>query len=68
VGILLVVTTITTTATGSANNNSITNRLFQIAEATTTIDISFGAKALQFLTYCNSQFSQTPVSSMTTDL
>jgi hypothetical protein len=66
VGILLVVTA----ATDSASVNSITNRLSsQIAEATTTTttDISFGAKALEFLTYCNNQFSQTPISSMTTD-
>jgi hypothetical protein len=64
VGILLVVTA----ATDSASVNSITNRLLsQIAEATTTTDISFGAKALEFLTYCNNQFSQTPISSMTTD-
>ena len=35
--------------------------------STATTDISFGAKALQFLTYCNNQFSQTPVSSMTID-
>lgn len=65
VGILLVVTA----ATDSASVNSITNRLSsQIAEATTTTDISFGAKALEFLTYCNNQFSQTPISRMTTDI
>jgi hypothetical protein len=64
VGILLVATA----ATDSAHVNSITNPLlFQIAEATTTTDMSFGAKALEFLTYCNNQFSQTPISSMTTD-
>jgi len=47
-----------------------TNTLSQIPEATTstaTTDTSFGAKALQFLTYCNNQFSQTPVGSMTID-
>ena len=46
------------------------NTLSQTTEATTTAtttDTSFAAKALQFLTYCNNQFSQTPVSSMTTD-
>lgn len=65
VGILLVVTALS----DSAHVNSITNPLlFQIAEATTTTDMSFGAKALEFLTYCNSQFSQTPISSMTTDI
>jgi hypothetical protein len=54
VGILLVATA----ATGSAHVNSITNPLlFQIAEATNTTDISFGTKALEFLTYCNNQFS-----------
>jgi hypothetical protein len=64
VGILLVATA----ATGSAHVNSITNPLlFQIAEATNTTDISFGTKALEFLTYCNNQFSQTPISSMTTE-
>jgi uncharacterized membrane protein YgcG len=43
--------------------------LSQTTEAifTAATDISFGAKALQFLTYCNSQFSQTPVSNMTID-
>jgi hypothetical protein len=65
VGILLVATA----ATDSAYVNSITNPLvFEIAEATTTTDMSFGAKALEFLTYCNNQFSQTPISSMTTDV
>ena len=65
VGILLVVTA----ATDSASVNSITNPLlFQIAEATTTTDVSFGAKALEFLTYCNNQFSQIPINSMTTDV
>jgi hypothetical protein len=64
VGILLVITA----ATGSAHVNSNTNRLSQRTEATTTTDISFGAKALEFLTYCNNQFSQTPISSMTTDI
>jgi hypothetical protein len=66
IGILLVATA----ATDSASVNSITNRLLsQIAEATTTTtDMSFGAKALEFLTYCNNQFSQTPISSMTTDI
>jgi hypothetical protein len=53
VGILLVATA----ATDSADVNSITNQLLsQIAEATTTTtttDMSFGAKALEFLTYCN---------------
>ena len=47
-----------------------TNTLSQIPEATTSIattDTSFGAKALQFLTYCNNQFSQTSVSSMPID-
>jgi len=47
-----------------------TNTLSQIPEATTstaTTDILFAAKALQFLTYCNNQFSQTPVGSMTID-
>jgi len=45
------------------------NTLSQTPEATTTTttDISFGAKALQFLTYCNNQFSQTPVNSMPID-
>jgi hypothetical protein len=64
IGILFVVTT---TAIGSADNNKIINQLSQTTEATTTTDISFGAKAFQFLTYCNNQFSQIPVSSMTTD-
>jgi hypothetical protein len=64
IGILFVVTT---TAIGSADNNKIINQLSQTTEATTTTDISFGTKALQFLTYCNNQFSQIPVSSMTTD-
>lgn len=37
IGLLLVVTTTTTTAAArSADNNSITNRLFQIAEAQLT--------------------------------
>jgi hypothetical protein len=43
------------------------NTLSQTTEATTTTDISFGAKALQFLTYCNNQFSQTSVNSMPID-
>lgn len=45
------------------------NTLSQTTEATTTTttDISFGAKALQFLTYCNNQFSQTSVDSMPID-
>lgn len=46
------------------------NTLSQTTEAatiTTTTDISFGAKALQFLTYCNNQFSQTFVNSMPID-
>ena len=45
------------------------NTLSQTTEATTTTttDTSFAAKALQFLTYCNNQLSQTPVNSMTTD-
>jgi hypothetical protein len=64
IGILFVVTT---TAIDSADNNKIINQLSQTTEATTTTDISFGAKAFQFLTYCNNQFSQIPVSSMTTD-
>src|SRR5829696_6084653 len=42
------------------------NTLSQTTEATTT-DISFGAKALQFLTYCNNQFSQTSVNSIPID-
>jgi hypothetical protein len=40
--------------------DSSDNTLSQTTEAattTTTTDISFGAKALQFLTYCNNQFS-----------
>jgi hypothetical protein len=68
IGILLVAIA----ATDSGDVNSITNRLLsQIAEATTTTtttDMSFGAKALEFLIYCNNQFSQTPTSSMTTDI
>jgi uncharacterized membrane protein YgcG len=51
----------------SSPTDSGNNILSQIPEATTTTDISFGAKALQFLTYCNSQFSQTLMSSMTID-
>jgi hypothetical protein len=44
------------------------NTLSQTTEATTTTtDISFGAKALQFLTYCNNQFSQTSVNSIPID-
>jgi hypothetical protein len=66
----VVILLVATAATGSGDVNSITNPLlFQIAEATTTTtDMSFGAKALEFLTYCNNQFSQTPISSMTTDI
>jgi hypothetical protein len=58
----------------SSSIDSGTNTLSQTTEATTsttttttTTDISFGAKALQFLTYCNNQFSQTPVNSMPID-
>jgi hypothetical protein len=57
---------------GQQSSSSIiggsSNTLSQTTEATTAAtDTSFAAKALQFLAYCNNQFSQTPVSSMTTD-
>jgi hypothetical protein len=53
----------------SPSIGSGTNILSQTTEATTTTttDVSFRAKALQFLTYCNNQFSQTSVSSMPID-
>jgi hypothetical protein len=67
VGILLAVTAVTDSTHVSSITNGLSSR---IAEATTTsiTDISFGAKALEFLTYCNNQFSQTPISTMTSDI
>jgi hypothetical protein len=50
-----------------SSDNTLSQTIEATTTTTTTTDVSFGAKALQFLTYCNNQFSQTSVNSMPID-